>query len=142
MAILTSIPGWSAPVSPIVTDPQTGIAIGAFDPVAYFTEAKPQLGSVDTELTLSGTTWCFRNEGNRAAFADQPDVYTPQFGGYDPVAIARGTSVAGNPLVWLISGERLYLFYDAKSRAEFIAARQRVIEAAERRWPDVRRTLP
>jgi len=142
MAVLTAMSGWSAAVSPIVTDPQTGIAIGGFDPVAYFTEAAPQLGRADTELTLSGTTWCFRNEGNRAAFADQPDVYVPQFGGYDPVAIARGTSVAGNPLVWLISAERLYFFYDAKARAEFIAAPQRVIDAAERRWADVRRTLP
>jgi len=142
MVAATSIPGWSALVSPIVTDPQTGIAIGGFDPVAYFTDATPELGREDTEYVFSGTTWRFRNEGNRAAFADQPDVYAPQFGGYDPVAIARGTSVAGHPLVWLISGERLYLFYDAKAQAEFIAAPQRVIDAAERRWTDVRRQLP
>jgi hypothetical protein len=142
MVASTSIPGRSALVNPIVMDPQTGIAIGGFDPVAYFTDAAPELGREDTEYVFSGTTWRFRNAGNRAAFVDHPDVYAPQFGGYDSVAIARGVSVAGHPLVWLISGERLYLFYDAKARAEFIASPQRVIDAAERRWANVRRTLP
>ena len=74
-----------------------GLAINGFDPVAYFTEATARQGRVDTEYRLSGATWRFRNEGNRAAFADNPEVYMPQFGGYDPVAIARGTSVAGTP---------------------------------------------
>ena len=41
-----------------------------------------------------------------------PDVYMPQFGGYDPLGVARGVAVAGNPNVWLIAGERLFLFYD------------------------------
>jgi YHS domain-containing protein len=142
VAVLTAIPGWAATVGPIVTDPQTGAAISGFDPVSYFTEAAPRPGKEDVEYAFSGTTWRFCNEGNRAAFVDQPDVYAPQFGGYDPVAIARGMPVAGHPLVWLISGERLYLFYDAKARAEFAAAPQRMIDVAERRWADVRRTLP
>ena len=41
----------------------------------------------------------------------------PQFGGYDPIALARGVALAGNPLEWQIVGDRLYLFYSAQARA-------------------------
>ena len=130
------------PSGPVVADPKTGLAINGFDPVAYFTEATAQQGRAETEYRLSGATWRFRNEGNRAAFVDNPEVYAPQFGGYDPVAIARGTSVPGHPQVWLVTGQRLYLFYSKEARAEFAAQAQSLLSLAERRWPDVQRSLP
>ena len=132
----------ASPSGPVVADPKTGLAINGFDPVAYFTEASAQQGRVDTEYRFSGATWRFRNQGNRAAFADNPEVYAPQFGGYDPVAIARGASVPGHPQVWLVTGQRLYLFYSKEARAEFAAQAQSLLSLAERRWPDVQRSLP
>ena len=124
-----------------VVNSHTGLAISGFDPVAYFTDAKPKFGRPDMELNLRGTVWRFRNEGNRAAFAEHPDVYTPRFGGYDPVAIARGTSVPGHPLFWSVIGGRLYLFYSDTARAAFVAEPGRIIETAERKWPEVARTI-
>ena len=66
------------------------------------------------ELTYGGAVWRFCNIGNREAFAAQPEVYMPRFGGYDPVGVARGIAVAGNPDTWLISEGRLFLFYDSE----------------------------
>jgi hypothetical protein len=132
----------AAVLGPVVTNPQTGLAIDGFDPVSYFTGGAPREGRADLEYRLDTVTWRFNNEGNRAAFIDHPEVYAPQFGGYDPVAIGRGVSVAGNPLTFAVVGERLYFFYDAKARADFVEAPRRTIEAAQRRWPDVSRTLP
>ena len=131
----------AAPDERTVVNVNTGLAISGFDPVAYFTEGGPKLGRPDVELSQGGTVWRFRNEGNRAAFAGHPDVYTPRFGGYDPVAIARGTSVPGHPLVWAVVGERLYLFYSEPARAAFVADPGRVIQAAERKWPGVARAI-
>jgi YHS domain-containing protein len=139
---LLSKPVWSGTVSPVVTDPRTGFAIDGFDPVAYFTGDGPLQGRAEYELRQAGAVWRFGSEGNRAAFVDHPEVYMPQFGGYDPVAIGRGVSVAGHPMTWAIVGERLYFFYDAKARADFIEAPRRAIEAAQRQWPQVQRTLP
>lgn len=130
------------PSGPVVADPKTGLAINGFDPVAYFTEATAKQGRIDTEVRMSGATWRFRNEGNRAAFVDNPEVYAPQFGGYDPVAIARGASVPGHPQLWLVTGQRLYLFYSKEARAEFAAQAQSLLSLAERRWPEVQRSLP
>jgi YHS domain-containing protein len=125
-----------------VTDPQTGLAIDGVDPVAYFTDGATVSGRPDFEYRTAGVTWRFCNEGNRDAFINHPEVYAPQFGGYDPVAIARGVSVAGHPKTWVISGERLFLFYDSKARTDFLAGPRNAVAAAQRRWPDVRRTLP
>ncbi|MBI3703242.1 MAG: hypothetical protein HY244_05150 [Rhizobiales bacterium] len=139
--ILAPLPLTAATADPMVVNSDTGLAMSGFDPVAYFTEGKPKFGRPDTELTLSGAVWRFRNEGNKAAFTDHPEVYSPRFGGYDPVAVARGASVPGHPLFWVVVGGRLYLFYDAKARAAFVAEPGRIIESAERKWPAVARTI-
>ena len=125
----------------IVIDADSGLAFSGFDPVAYFTDGKPKIGRPGLELRRGDTIWRFRNEGNRAAFAEHPKVYTPRFGGYDPVAVARGVSVPGHPLFWSVTGERLYLFYSAEARAAFLAEPGNIIEAAERKWPEVARDI-
>src|SRR5258706_15441645 len=94
----------------VVVNRFTGLAIEGFDPVAYFTDARPLVGRPGLELSQAGAIWRFRNEGNRASFVADPEIYSPQFGGYDPVDVARGVAFAGNPRFWLVSGERLYLF--------------------------------
>jgi len=125
----------------IVVAWHTGLAIDGYDPVAFYTDGKPVLGSPDFELSYGGAVWRFCNVGNRAAFAARPDVYMPRFGGYDPVGVAHGLAVAGNPSVWLISGERLFLFYDRSRLETFAADAERITSAADRKWPEVLRTL-
>lgn len=125
----------------IVIDADSGLALSGFDPVAYFTDGKPKIGRPGLELRRGDTIWRFRNEGNRAAFAEHPKVYTPRFGGYDPVAVARGVSVPGHPLFWSVTGDRLYLFYSAEARTAFLAEPGNIIEAAERKWPEVARDI-
>lgn len=125
----------------IVVDWHTGLAIGGYDPVAFYTDGKPMVGVADFELRYGGAVWRFCNIGNREAFAERPDVYMPQFGGYDPVGVAHGVAVAGNPTVWLISADRLFLFYDRARLEAFAADPDRVVAAAERKWAEVLRTL-
>jgi len=125
----------------IVVNPDTGLAISGFDPVAYFTDHKPELGRSELELRLGGAVWQFRNVGNRAAFRDHPDVYMPRFGGYDPVAVARGETVPGNPRIWAVVGQRLYLFYNDAARMTFLGDPGRIIVAADRKWPEITKTV-
>jgi hypothetical protein len=125
----------------VVSDRVSGLAISGLDPVSYFTHAAPLYGNADYEYSYAGVIWRFRNTGDQAAFAAHPEVYMPRYGGYDPVALARGVAVAGNPLVWAMVGERVYLFYDEKSRARFLDAPDDAIGTADDRWPAVKRTL-
>jgi hypothetical protein len=141
LALAAAFAPRAAATERIVVDWHTGLAIEGYDPVAFYTDGKPMAGSPDLELRYGGTVWRFCNIGNREAFAARPDVYMPQFGGYDPVGVGRGVAVAGNPGVWVIVGEKLFLFYDHARLASFIADPERAIAAAERRWPEVLRTL-
>ncbi len=125
----------------IVVNRNTGLAISGFDPVAYFTDGAPKLGHADLELLSAGAVWRFANEGNRAAFAADPQVYMPQFGGYDPIAIARGASTAGHPEIWFLSEQKLYLFYSVEARDAFASDPDNAREAAKEAWPSVLQTL-
>ena len=92
----------------------------------FLPTASRHQGSPDLELRYGGVVWRFINVGDRAAFAASPDVYMPQYGGYDPLGVAHGIAVAGNPNVWLIAGEKLFLFYDDDRRDKFAADPDRV----------------
>jgi hypothetical protein len=142
MALMAGPPASiAATTERLVVDWHTGMAIGGYDPVAFFTEGRPVIGSANFELRYAGAIWRFRNVGNRDAFAAQPDIYMPKFGGYDPIGVTRGVAVAGNPNVWLITGERLYLFYDRGRLEKFVSDADRLSAEAGRKWPDVRRAL-
>ena len=125
----------------IVVDRHTGLAIYGIDPVGYFTARKPVAGRAEFEHRFAGAVWRFDNEGNRAAFIADPDVYMPRYGGYDPIGIARGVSTAGYPNLWIIHDERLYLFYTADARDTFIANPAPVIASASARWTGIKGEL-
>nr|WP_315837727.1 YHS domain-containing (seleno)protein [Bradyrhizobium prioritasuperba] len=125
----------------LVVDRVTGLALGGTDPVAYFTDAGMLAGRADIELTAEGAVWRFRNEDNRAFFLAAPEIYAPQFGGYDPVDVARGVAVVGRPRLWLIHDQRLYLFSREESRDAFAAGPGPILRAAVTGWSGLRETL-
>ena len=134
-------PSWAGTNERIVTDRYTGLAIGGFDPVAYFTDAEARTGLPDLELTEDGAVWRFSNDGNRVEFAKHPEIYGPQFGGYDPVDMARGVAIAGNGRFWLVVGQRLYLFGREDTRDSFAAASGKLLPEARKQWIRVQDTL-
>ena len=125
----------------VITNRYSGLAIGGYDVLAYFIDARPELGLPDFEAAQAGAVWRFRNEGNRASFVAHPEIYGPQFGGYDPVDLARGVTVAGNPRFFQIAGQRLYLFSREENRDSFAADAARVLREANARWPQLEQDL-
>ena len=125
----------------IVANRYSGLAIEGFDPVAYFTDAQPIRGLPDFEASEAGAVWRFHNASNRDAFAANPEIYGPQFGGYDPIGVARGIALAGNPRFFVVTGQRLYLFGREESRNDFAADPARFLKDAQARWPGLQNTL-
>jgi hypothetical protein len=132
---------WAATTERIVVNRYSGLAIEGFDPVAYFTDAQAVRGVPDFEAAEAGAVWRFQNASNRDAFAAHPEVYGPQFGGYDPIDVARGIAYAGNPRFFVVTGQRLYLFAREESRDSFAADPARYLKDAVERWPALQKTL-
>lgn len=149
VAVLTAVAGaagpcagaWAAVTERVVVNRHSGLAIDGFDPVAYFTDAAATKGQPEVEAAEGGSVWRFRNEANRAIFLAHPEIYGPKFGGYDPVDAARGKIVAGRPQLWLISGQRLYLFSREDNRSAFAADPEGVLQQAAGKWPALVETL-
>jgi hypothetical protein len=125
----------------VVTNRFSGLAIEGFDPVAYFIRNEAVVGLPDFEATEAGAVWRFHNEGNRASFLAHPEIYGPQFGGYDPIDVARGVAFAGNPRFFVVVGQRLYLFGLETHRDAFAANPAQFLPEARERWPRLEQTL-
>jgi hypothetical protein len=118
----------------VVVDVLTGVALGGMDPVSYFTNAEPLPGLPDYEYDWNGVPWYFANAADRDVFMRAPDVYAPQFGGHSATSLAQGYLSDGDPRIYAVVAERLYLFYSAGGRDTFNAAPAATIDAARKTW--------
>ncbi|WP_439375504.1 YHS domain-containing (seleno)protein [Bradyrhizobium sp. DASA03120] len=135
------LPVRAATTERIVVNRFSGVAIEGFDPVGYFVDGAAEQGKAEFEANLWGAVWRFRNEGNRASFLTHPEVYGPQFGGYDPADIARGVTIAGNPRFFAVVAQRLYLFSREANRDAFAADPERFLYEVGKRWPALQEQL-
>ena len=122
-----------------VTDPLTGVALGGYDPVSYFTEPYPELGSPGNEYDWGGVPWYFANPANRDVFMRAPEVYAPQFGGHSVSSLARGYLSDGNPQIYIVAADRLYLFYSTANREDFTRSPGEAIRSARLHWESLSR---
>ncbi len=124
----------------IISDPNTSLALFGYDPVAYFIDGKAVQGQKQFEVQIAGLMWRFSNEGNFAAFTADPKIYSPQFGGYDPVSITKEQIVGGNPTVFLTLDGELYLFRDMDHKRLF-ENNKSLQAAAKQKWPYIKSKL-
>lgn len=117
-----------------VTNPLSGSAIEGMDPVSYFTEQDPLVGTPKYEYEWEGVSWFFANEANKRVFMSSPESYAPQFGGYGLAGVARGYLSKGNPRIYVIYNQRLYLFYSPGNREAFLVEKAAMLNYAVQNW--------
>ncbi|KEJ89779.1 YHS domain-containing (seleno)protein [Sulfitobacter donghicola] len=97
---------------------ETGFAVSGYDVVAYFSLPQNALGQQQTapvegnkSITAehNGATFAFSTEANREAFLANPTKYAPQYDGHCAYGVAKGGKVPGNPTLWRIVDDKLYL---------------------------------
>ncbi|WP_138380915.1 YHS domain-containing (seleno)protein [Luteithermobacter gelatinilyticus] len=118
-----------------------GIALNGYDPVAYFTEKYPIRGKADYEVQWAGSTWRFYTPSHRDAFAAAPNNYAPQYGGYDPLSVAKGYTTPTDPEVWLVEAGKLYLFYSEERKKYWQENRHNTLLQANANWERLRSQL-
>ena len=115
-----------------------GVAIGGYDPVAYFLRDKPVVGSDQWTYTWRGATWRFSTEHNRDLFQKDPEKYAPQFGGYCAYGVSNGYKAPTNADAWSVVDGRLYLNYNLDVREKWFREKSERITIAEKNWEDVK----
>ncbi len=88
-----------------------------YDPVAYFTQAKPMKGDPKYAYEWDEGRYHFASAKHRDMFAGDPEKYAPQFGGYCTGSMARGVRNEADPEGWTIQDGKLYMFGAAKWKA-------------------------
>ena len=90
-----------------------GLAIGGYDPVAYFTQNRAVKGSRDWSVSDQGVLYYFSTAANKEEFKKNPVKYEPQYGGWCAYAMGNdGTKVEVDPGTFKIVDGKLFLFYN------------------------------
>lgn len=112
-----------------------GIAIGGYDPVAYFTQGRAVAGSRDYMLKWHGAIWLFSSAENLEAFEMDPAAFVPEYGGYCAYGVGEGLAASSDPQVFVVHDGRLYLYSSPRTRSEMESDFSRMVTAADRNWP-------
>ena len=113
----------------------SGAAIRGYDPVAYFTDARPVKGDAKITHQWKGATWRFASAANRDAFAKSPEKYAPQYGGYCAFGVAGGYTVPTVPEAWSVRDGKLYLNYSKGVQRDWLKDPAGYIGKADANWP-------
>jgi YHS domain-containing protein len=127
----------SADQAPVHTGLLSRVAVGGYDPVAYFTDGRPVRGTAEHRITHQGYEYRFASSEHLAAFSANPARYLPQYGGYCAWAVANGYTAAGNPNNWRIVDGKLYLNYNDEIQSRWERDIPGFIRSANTNWPSV-----
>ena len=117
------------------------VAIEGYDPVAYFTEARPVEGRDGHEFEWKGAVWRFASAANRERFAKSPEMYAPQYGGYCAWAVSQGYTAKIDPAAWRIVDGKLYLNYSKSVQRQWTEEIAVNIAEGDRNWPGIEGSL-
>ena len=119
-----------------------GVALRGYDPVSYFTEGKPQPGVPTHSYVYKGSKFHFASADNQKLFADNPEKYAPQFGGFCAYGTAQGYKVSTQPDAFAVVDGELYLNYNREVVNIWQQDVPGNIAKAEENWPEVSKTEP
>lgn len=112
-----------------------GVAIDGYDATAYWREAAAREGTDAHEVTWKDAVWRFARAADAAAFEADPARFAPAYGGRCANAMSLGKDVDGDPEVWLIERDRLFLFYARSGRARWVEGDlAALIAQADQNW--------
>lgn len=114
------------------------VGVQGYDLVSYRTGEKPQKGNGNHLVEHHGITYLFVNKTNQEMFAANPDKYLPAYGGYCAYGVAVGKKFVGDPDVWKVVDEKLYLNLDNKIQGIWNKDISGNIKKAEAKWGTIK----
>jgi YHS domain-containing protein len=116
---------------------ESRLAIKGYDPVAYFTEAKPVQGSSQFTAEHLGATYYFSSAQHQSLFQGEPNKYAPQYGGYCAFGVSKEYKFDIDPEAWAIVDDKLYLNLNKKVQARWVPNKDELIVDADTIWTQI-----
>jgi YHS domain-containing protein len=127
----------------------TGYAASGYDVVAYRSLPQSPVGTkqpagipgrADITADYNGATFAFATEENRDMFLTDPEKYAPQFDGHCAYGVSKGGKVPGNPNLWRIVDDKLYLNITENVVSFWEEDIPGNIDLANGNWPEIEPT--
>ena len=142
LAISVALPAAALAAGFDVNATNTDLALRGYDPVSYFTDGAPTPGEIDITAEHQGAIYRFASAEHKAMFEADPAKYAPQYGGYCAFGLAQGYKFDGDPQVWKIVDDKLYLNLSPKVSTIWQQDVPRNIENADAKWQMVKDADP
>ena len=113
------------------------IAVSGYDPVAFFTDAKPVNGSPFISAEYQGATYFFASEEHKSLFTASPEKYAPQCGGFCAFGVGLGKLFPVDINTWQVRNGKLYLNLNPAILEKFNADFDGNVAKADKNWPDL-----
>jgi len=85
------------------------VLLEGYDPVAYF-DSEVTKGSEEHSIDISGRKILFSSAENKERYEDNPERYTPAYGGWCAIAMVDGTFVVPDYTLYKIQDGELLFF--------------------------------
>jgi YHS domain-containing protein len=117
---------------------ESKLAIKGYDPVAYFTEAKPVLGDAKYSAQHLGATYHFSSAEHQSLFEGNPEKYAPQYGGYCAFGVSKEYKFDIDPQAWAVVDDKLYLNLNPKVQTRWLDQQDELIVEADSIWNTIK----
>ena len=124
LVIIAVLACLTATASAQVSSSSAVIPLEGLDPV-MLSQGKEVQGDMKYKVTRGRFQYIFANEENKATFEKDPSKYEIQLDGH---CARMGAPTGGNPDLYLVHKERIYIFGSEECRTVFKAAPEKYLE--------------
>ncbi len=117
-------------------------AVQGYDVVSYQTGKRPVRGSGHYVATHDGATYIFSSQENLQTFKNNPERYAPAYNGYCAFGVSVGKKFVGDPEVFRVVNNRLYLNLDATIQDDWLKDIPGRIKSADKQWTKIENKDP
>ena len=110
------------------------VAINGYDPVAYFTDSKSEMGIKEYSYKWNSAEWYFTNKNHLEMFKENPDKYAPQYGGFCAFGLSKDKLSSSDPNAWQIVNGKLYLCTNNKVHKMWQEDIKGNVKKADKNW--------
>ncbi len=110
--------------------------------VSYHVNKRPVRGSGHFVADFEGATYLFASLENKETFTSNPAKYVPAYNGYCAFGVAKGKKFAGDPEVWRIVDDTLYLNLDTKIQDLWLQDTDTMIKDGAKNWKRIKNVSP